>query len=175
MNIEIPDFLIEMSKQINEQDNRLTADPVWVVCYDEDVTCADGRGDKEVYLIHGDCSPTEIERYDDDGVIKYLLENDSEWVDEWCKNNSEEDEPFIFEEEFMLEFNEDELPENFEIVSMQTIRNKVKYCLTEADAIAFINRKQHDYKRLYTYVESMCFCPQMIELRNWIKGISNEC
>ncbi len=33
MNTTIPDFLLEMSKQINTQDNRITAEPIWQVCY----------------------------------------------------------------------------------------------------------------------------------------------
>ena len=49
-----------------------------------------------------------------------------------------------------------------------------KVFLTEEDANWFIKRKQHDYPKLYTYVESLCFCPQMIELRGWIKSLSQE-
>ncbi|MDB4326374.1 ead/Ea22-like family protein, partial [bacterium] len=50
----------------------------------------------------------------------------------------------------------------------------VKACLTEADANWFIKRKQHDYGKLYTYVYSMCYCPQMIELREWIISLTNK-
>tara|TARA_R100000805_G_C3494359_1_gene27122 strand:- start:16 stop:315 length:300 start_codon:yes stop_codon:yes gene_type:complete len=33
MNTEIPEFLLEMSKQLNEQDNRATDDPLFEVRY----------------------------------------------------------------------------------------------------------------------------------------------
>jgi hypothetical protein len=33
MKTEIPGFLLEMSKQLNEQDNRITADPLFEVRY----------------------------------------------------------------------------------------------------------------------------------------------
>lgn len=36
-----------------------------------------------------------------------------------------------------------------------------------------IKRKQHDYPPLYTYAISLCYCWNMIELRNWIKSLSS--
>jgi hypothetical protein len=57
-------------------------------------------------------------------------------------------------------------------IHLQETEEVVKTCLTEADANWFIQRKQHDYPKLYTYAESMCFCPQMIELRNWIMSLT---
>lgn len=43
--MEIPDFLIEMSKQMHEQNNRITADPIWMVCYDKKHITANGYED----------------------------------------------------------------------------------------------------------------------------------
>lgn len=59
-----------------------------------------------------------------------------------------------------------------EKLAMQKEREIVKACLTQDDADYFIKRKQHDYAKLYTYVESMIYCPQMIELRAWIKNLT---
>ena len=36
-----------------------------------------------------------------------------------------------------------------EFIEMQKNRNSIKSCLTESDAKAFIERKQHDYPKLY--------------------------
>ncbi len=179
--MQIPKFLLEMSKQLNEQDNRSTADPIWVVCYDEWLTCADDRGDKEVILLSdggcGDHIECGIEDYTE--IFDYLTTYHEEWCWDVIKESNEEEDDL---DEISNYFNPDdiycqsELPEGVEIekIAMQKVVHKLKYCLTESDANAFIKRKQHDYARLYTYVESMYFCPQMMELRNWIKGLSDE-
>ena len=70
---DIPKFLIEMSEQMNNEDNRCTADPIWMVVYDNWLTCADGRGDKEIFLINDDCEYTECESSED--VAKYMEEH----------------------------------------------------------------------------------------------------
>ena len=66
------------------------------------------------------------------------------------------------------------LPDGQEVFFMKSVRSVVRACLTESDANAFIKRKQHDYPKLYTYVESMHFCPQMVELRNWILSLGDS-
>ena len=96
---EIPDFLLEMSEQMNSQPNRCTSHPLW------QVRCK-----------------------------RYLI-------------TAEETE------------------ETEEIVTTH---------LTEADANWFIQRKQHDYPKLYTYVESAYWSPQLRELEDWIKQLTNK-
>jgi len=169
--MELPKFLLEMSKQLNEQDNRCTADPIWVVCYDEWLTCANDRGDKEVIIIcdeSGGCKQFDCV----DEVTEWLSENYPDWCKSQCKEEEVESIDDIFDESTMDWFT---MPKGVELekIEMQKVVHKLKYCLTESDANAFIKRKQHDYTRLYTYVESMYHCPQMTELRNWIKGLAN--
>ena len=168
MNIEIPNFLIEMSKQLNEQDNRCTADPIWVVCHDDWLTCADDSGDECI----------ECGTEDHAEIFEHL----KEYHEDWCWGvikaaDEDEDDLDEIENHFDLDdiYCQNELPEGVEIekLAMQKVVHKVKYCLTEADANAFIKRKQHDYKKLYTYVESMYHCPQMIALRDWIKQLQD--
>jgi hypothetical protein len=38
----------------------------------------------------------------------------------------------------------------------------------------FIERKQHDYPKLYTYAESAYWSPQLRELQDWIKSLTQE-
>ena len=119
-----------------------------------------------------------IECDDDDHteIFDYL----KEYHEEWCMKlitGCDEDEDDIDELSNYFDPSDfwGELPIDITIekLAMQKERTIVKSCLTEEDARFFIRRKQYDYAKLYTYVESMIFCPQMIELRAWIKSLSN--
>lgn len=172
-NIEIPEFLVEMSKQLNEQDNRSTANPIWMVCFDKKHITADPYHE---FIEYGVCdgdysivySTEEGESYDNDHAKEYLQENHPKWCHKWCEDNESDFEFFEFEDEAY------DLPEEIETYCMRREREIVKACLTQSDADWFIKRKQHDYQKLYTYVECMGYCPQMIELRNWIISLTDE-
>jgi hypothetical protein len=178
----LPAFLIEMSKQMNEQNNRMTAHPVWQVrCKrwritmsgysdtfefvdreNEHCIAATNREDAEInqqIIEYLDCDPDDL---------PIILET---WVDgEIDGNLSGKDKINYFIEHFDHEY--DEL-EGFKVFWVEEYEDVVKGSfLTESDANWFIQRKQHDYPKLYTYVESMTFCPQMIELRNWIMSLT---
>lgn len=190
MKKEIPDFLIEMSKQMQEQDNRITRDPIWQVRYKSYLVTEEGYNES-----HWEIADTE------DGVTLYHSEKDSDYKDlfshlfdnqpDWLidyanieldmdikDSNGEIDEDChdVLLSKFNENFNPDwyDLPDTLKKFHMQEIEVVVKTCLTEFDAKAFIKRKQHDYPKLYTYVESMVFCPQMIELREWIMSLTES-
>ena len=180
--MEIPKFLIEMSEQMNNEDNRCTAEPVWQVrCkrtratsseysdifefvenYDYTIV-AKSDGDEEVnqqIVNYLDCDPDDL---------PIVLEK---WVDERTDlgemaNGEEKIDYFI--ENFDCDY--DEL-DGFSTIWVEEYEDVVMGAfLTEQDANWFINRKQHDYPKLYTYVTSLYFAPQMKELRAWIKSI----
>jgi hypothetical protein len=163
-----------MSEQMNTQDNRITAEPIWQVCYDKEHVTADGY---ERYVTYGDISDGEYELIfsseegssaDNKHAIEWLKENKPDFCEIWAAggvSGSIDDMNFEYEFDQMGSIN---IQKNF----MVRRREVVKSCLTEADANWFIKRKQHDYPKLYTYVNSMVYCPQMIELRNWIKTLS---
>lgn len=182
-NIEIPEFLLEMSHQLNTQDNRITADPIWQVRCKRWRVTADGFSDTFHIFNHADCDTVAESDNDttvNEQILTYMVEGygHSDWAQEWALENgaqdgmTERDLLDIFHESFDPKC--DDLPDNMELHWMEQYEDVVKTCLTEADANWFINRKQHDYPPLYTYVESMCYCPQMIELRNWIKSLNQE-
>jgi hypothetical protein len=179
----IPDFLLEMSKQMHQQDNRATSHPVWVVCYDDYITCADGRGD-HVELIDAtgrlecpvlytdrDCDATElvehIQEYYPEQFNAWYEANKVEWPDRDAASIAEHiDDAYAYVCDLGID------DRYIERIEVQRVVREVTCCLTEADANAFIKRKQHDYSKLYTYVKSMVFCPQMIELREWILSLT---
>jgi len=51
MDIEIPEFLLEMSNQINTQDNRCTADPIWQVMCKRTRPTAEDYSDRFSFLL----------------------------------------------------------------------------------------------------------------------------
>ncbi len=170
--IEIPEFLLEMSEQLNTQDNRITAHPIWMVCYDKEYPTSQDYGefyqwvdvDNEYNVIYSSNSGED----ETEELIKYLLEYEDCWVEKFI-NDHETDE---LDGYFDMHVHYDELPKTYEQIWINKKQEVVKACLTEADANWFIKRKQHDYPKLYTYVFSMYHCPQMIELRNWIKSLT---
>lgn len=169
--VTIPDFLIEMSKQINAQDNRITADPIWMVCYDKEYPAYEDDSDHYVW-IDTDRDNHEIyhSKHDEGDESKAILEYMEEYCEDWFGRFSKELKES--EEEFDIGIHEWDLPHRIKWIPLRSEMEVVKACLTEADANWFINRKKHDYPRLYTYVYSMCYCPQMIELRNWIMSLT---
>lgn len=178
---EIPDFLMEMSKRINQQDNRMTSDPMFEVRYKDYLVTEEGYNESHWEFVSDDGDVLYHSGRDEsfDDLALYLYENESDWCSCWiCENNLSDvqvDEfAFIelFNEHFNLDY--DEIPDGVRKIHMQEIEVTVNSHFTEADAQAFIDRKQHDYPRLYIYATSLCFCWNMIELRNWIKGLQNE-
>lgn len=163
--VAIPDFLLEMSQQMREQPSRSTSHPFWQVrCkryivteqgYNEhhwEICCDDG-------VIYSSLDPIEE-------LHEYLNENHSEFVANWNSFNEAEsiDEWF--------DATDDNLPDGLRLVYVQEIEEVVSTHLTEAGAKAFIDRKQHDYPKLYTYVESAYWSPQLRQLQDWIISLS---
>jgi len=179
---EIPEFLLEMSRQINEQSNRSTAEPIYQV------------RQKEYLITQQDYNEHHFELVDDEGGVIYSSDtkspsNSQDWLanltddyPEWCEIwmtqhhcfDDETDVEAFLRDHFNLDDGDDEYPEGVRKVFLQETEKVIKSCLTEADAKAFISRKSHDYNGLYIYADSMVFCPQMIELRNWIKNLTGS-
>ncbi|HDV5541044.1 TPA: ead/Ea22-like family protein [Vibrio cholerae] len=192
MNIEIPDFLIEMSKQMHEQNNRITADPIWQVRHKQYLVTEQGYNEShwEIAATEEGCTLYHSQNDSDyQELILYLIDNHPDWMREWAEEYADmeielDDGEMMLEEleldrltdAFNSSFDHDwhDLPEGVKKFHMQEIEVVVKTCLTEEDANAFIQRKQHDYPKLYTYVESMVGCQQMIELRNWILSLTEK-
>ena len=78
----------------------------------------------------------------------------------------------IFAESFDYDF--DDLPKGVNRCFVQEAEEIVTTHLTEFGALKFIKRKQHDYPKLYTYVESAYWSPQLRELQDWIIGLTND-
>lgn len=189
--IEIPAFLLEMSQQMHQQDNRCTAEPIWQVRCKRYLPTEEGYDEHHWEIVDTDGDATALyrsDKCDKKALAEWLAENDHQWCSNWLFDNDIEseysdithvhgpafDEVFInaFIDKFNVESDHDQLPDPLKKFHLQETEEVIKTCFTEADALAFIARKQHDYPKLYTYVESMVFCPQMIQLRNWIMSLT---
>ena len=179
MKVEIPDFLVEMSQQMQSEHNRMTQDPIWQVCYDDKILTEEDYSDgfrivtSEGYMLFDSQSCTDASHFIDNAVDSF-----EELVDAYNKEKNEGDSEssFSFKDDFDIDydfedscFDDDDAYKKYYYTKVRTV---VKSCLTEQDAEAYIERKQHDHCPLYTYVYAMDYCPQMIELRNWIKGLA---
>ena len=68
----------------------------------------------------------------------------------------------------------EDFPDAYRVIHLQELYKIVWTGLTEYAANQFINRKQHDYPDLYTYVESAYWSPQLVELQEWIKSLTDR-
>lgn len=165
MNTKIPDFLLEMSQQMAEQDNRYTSHPFWQVRCKEYVVTEEGYNDHHWLLCNdeGEFFSSHI-----DGCVNTaLLENYPEFCKSWENKNSES-----FLEEFDID--SDSLPSDVRRIYMQEIEEVVSTHLTQHDAEWLIKRKQHDFPPLYTYVESAYWSPQLKQLQDWIISLTTN-
>ncbi|MBO2684952.1 ead/Ea22-like family protein [Shewanella algae] len=179
--IEVPAFLLEMSQQMHQQDNRMTAEPIWQVRCKRYLVTEQGYSEDHWEILHDDSEGRALHHsaFSDDysELAEYLLETDEDWCKEWCDEQGIDFCESAFIDAFSTDYDPDgciDLPDCYKRLYLQETEEVIKTCLTEADALAFIARKQHDYPKLYTYVESMVFCPQMIELRNWIMSLTTK-
>jgi hypothetical protein len=180
--MEIPKFLIEMSEQMNTQDNRITADPIWQVRCKRTRVTDSGYSDRFEIIDNDEGSRVACSEFGgeiNEQIVSYLDcdANDlpvifESWVDSDSGNEEMTGEEKIeyFIESFDCHWDS---IDGFSLIWVEEYEDIVKSAfLTESDANWFINRKQHDYPKLYTYVASMYLCPQMIELRAWIMSLT---
>ena len=180
MNIEIPDFLLEMSEQMNNQNNRMTADPLFEVRHKSYLVTEDGINDCHWELRHSEDEgfPTFSTRKGfkvlDNDIFDFYEKNE-DWCNEWLTAEEWGNNVDTFAEHFDFEYFKEngwaEWPEDYTIYHMQEIEVTVNSHFTEVGAQQFIDRKQHDYPELYIYAISLCYVEQMTELRNWIKAL----
>lgn len=181
---KLPSFLLEMSKQMNEQDNRYTADPVWQVRHRSFRPTACGYSDTfhmiDVRDDHDLVADSSLDEGINEQIVSYLDCDPDDLPVEfeaWVDSQDDDIDNGQSKIDYFIENFDHEVDTiyDFGVIWVEEYEVIVKSAfLTEADANWFINRKQHDYPKLYTYVASMYLCPQMIELRNWIKELTNE-
>lgn len=167
----VPEWLIEMSHQMRTQDNRCTSHPFWQVRCKR--TLPTEQGYNEIgYEVCGDDGVVYRSGQPVDVLLDHLIDEHEDWCLAWAEDYHP-DEPWQSAmENWWSEDNLEDLPDALRKVYVQEVEEVVSTHLTEADAIAFIKRKQHDYPPLYTYVESAYWAPQLRMLQDWIIGLT---
>jgi hypothetical protein len=168
---EIPEFIHEMAKRLNEQDSRCTSHPFFQTRCKRYVVTEQGYNDHH-YEICGDDGVLFRSHVDE---LEDFISSE-EYSEYWEKVITNEElsdlseisldvEDFIFEE-FLDGY-------DLNLIYVQEVDEIVSTHMTEADANRFIARKQHDYPKLYTYAASAYFSQDLRQLQDWIKTLEN--
>lgn len=180
---DIPDFLLEMSRRMHTQDNRITADPIWQVRHKGYIATGKGINEHhiEVYNTTELIFRSDKDEYHELFSAIYQIGGDmAKFIRDWCHYELSDDTELDTDDEYIeyaadhFDLDYDNLPDEIDLVYCQEVEKIVSTHLTEADANWFIKRKQHDYPPLYTYVESAYWSPEIKELRAWVKSLTGE-
>lgn len=169
MKVEIPDFIIELSKQLNEQPSRSTAHPFYQVRCKRPYVTEEGYDSQYFIVFDEDSEIYQSNKDDEDGLASYLCDNHAEWLADTFEDVEVIDVDFVLEN---FDFDCDNLPDGLTKIWMQEVDDVVSTHLTLDAAEAFIKRKQHDYPKLFTYAESAYWSPQLRQLQDWLKSLS---
>jgi hypothetical protein len=133
----------EIGQRILSQDNRMTADPIFLVQERIELSCDEGCADAFVW---------------------YRKDGDGERVDDETFEKLEELDSAFFYEDGEQEF----LNEHCKI-GIQYRWEYVMCAFTEEGANEYITLNGHRHKgKLRTYVDSLFRCPEMIAIRNYL-------
>lgn len=169
--VRVPEWLTEMSHQMRTQDNRCTSHPFWQVRCKRTLPTEQGYNEFG-YEVCGDDGVVYRSGQPIDVLLEHLIDEHEDWCMAWAEDYHP-DEPWQSAmENWWCEDNFEDLPDGLRKVYVQEVEEVVSTHLTEADAMAFIERKQHDYPPLYTYVESAYWAPQLRMLQDWIIGLA---
>lgn len=166
MQTEIPEFILEMSKQMTEQPNRSTSHPYWQVRCKKYVVTAEGYNDHHWVLVDEDGEFFRSDLHDDEEMLELFKDRHPDFCEEFVKTREEDLDTFDIEY--------DDLPEGVTRVFVQEVEEVVSTHFTEHDAKWFINRTQHNYPPLFTYVESAYWSPQIKQLQAWIISLTDN-
>ena len=183
MKTEIPEFLIELSKQMNQQDNYGTAHPFFQVRNKRYVITEEDYNEHHWEIVSL-CDNEVVYRSDIDSDFSRLAEDLDIYHPEWCvewtchKDLAEGEDEMSFSDVFNLKFDPTEelylLPENYKKIRLQEVEEVISTHLTEAEADWFIERKEHDYPRAYKWTASAYWSNDIKNLQDWIKGLTEK-
>lgn len=158
-----------LKKELETQDNRATAEPMFVVFSKREYpTTSDYSYDRSYYLEHSD--------HDEVGETK-------EEVLEYLKEQYEDDEDYIREQKAIKELEDaseydfdDLLFEKFEIqqVYVFEVPQFEQAFFTEKAAKRYLEINGHNLTKPFLYVTSMYRNEEMQEIRNYFLGGKNE-
>lgn len=153
---------------MNKSPKRCTADPFWQVRYKSFLVTQEGYSDHHWELCCDECgSVYRSDIHGEEKAIEHIREMYPCYykkAQEYIQDNGKmELEDFIYW---------NDLPEGLRKLHMQEVDEIAWTGLSEAGAKAFIERKQHDFPKLYTYVESAYWSTELKAVMDWLKSLS---
>lgn len=172
----LPNFLLVMSEEMTEQENRSTAHPFWQVRCKEYLITESGYNEHHWVLVNSEGEFYRSDKQELSEAFEYLKDSYSEWFTKRVERiRGEENWDDTADIELLISCSDIEyleLPDGVDKLYVQEVEKIVTTHFTEADALWFIERKQHDYPKLYTYVESAYWSPQIRKLQDWIISLT---
>jgi len=148
INVTDLSTLNEIKERLNTQDNRATANPIFVVYDWEKVPCPEGYTDDCVYLHDGDEIGTTKEE-----VIKFCKENDIKLPDDIEEMDYWNFDSWIGDQEELTKW------------YYQKVRRFVNVFFTEEAAQRFFDANHYHYSEPHIYVNSLWRNPEMQAVR----------
>ncbi len=179
MKTELPDFLLEMSRQMNSQDNRCTSDVIYQVRQHQYFVTKEGYSEHHFILTDDDGeffrSDTGSEEDAKDYLLDYCEETCSDWVAKNHENelNDGRDIRELFIEKFNLSEDIEDFHDEVNKLAVQQIDVVLQTCFTEKEALAIASR-YHESAEVFTYGISLYFTKETAQLRNWIESLTEK-
>lgn len=134
--IEVPAFLLEMSQQMHQQPSRCTAEPMWQVRVNKYLITEEGYNEHHWEIVDTEDGGILYHSLvcDKTALADWLADNDDEWCKTWLLDNDiieiyhdvvkSFDEVFTqaFIEDFDVEDNYDELPEQLKSFTFKKLK-----------------------------------------------------
>ncbi len=179
MNIELPDFLLHMSEQMNNQDNRCTSDVIYQVKQHQYFVTEEGYSEHHFVLAGDDGEFFRSDRGSEEEAKDYLLDHYEEACADWLAQNHEDelndgrDIEELFQEKFDLSEDIEDFHDEVKKLAVQQIDVVLHTCFTEKEALAIASR-YHESQEVFTYGVSLYFTEETKQLRNWIMSLTEK-
>jgi len=175
INDEMYDFLMELSKEINTQDNRCTAMPYFFqIQTKEQVAAYEGCGD-EIW-IDGECE-RELKTTEEinDHIIEYMVENEESFIE----NNLSEDEAKKQAKEIvekMTDYDKDEWLENHEFrkINVTQVNKYENSFLTAKTCEEHIRKNHYHYREPRSYLQHAFRNYELEMVYKFLCGLTNK-
>lgn len=178
-HLAIPDFLLDMSRSLNSQNNRSTADPIFQVKQPQYFVTEEGYSEHHYEIFDEEGSVFSSESSSDEVGKRYLLDKYRPACESWLRSEYEESEiegrgfDELFQDKFNLKRDVEDFHDALRRICMQEVGVVLHTCFTEKEALA-IKELYHPKLKVYVYAVSLNRAPETKKLRNWIKSLTES-
>jgi len=150
----VPEWMAEISGNLKTQDNRITADPLFVVLQKSPIVVDEDYDHDRIVWVDDEGNEAE------EGTVKQL---------DYMR--SDVDDLHFLEDE--IELGEDDR-QQWRRLAIKEADQFVTACLTESGAKAYLKRDGHNLNQPFIFVTSLYRNEEMKQLRNWLLEAPNQ-